>query len=96
MALSGVLLTAIGGLRFPVLSACLCLGMGWLVVLLLPPLAGRMPQAGIRLILGGGLAYTFGIGFYAARQLPYHHLVWHLFVLTGAALHFVAIFAYAT
>ena len=38
----------------PVLSACLCLTMGWLVVVLLRPLAGRMPGTGLWLILGGG------------------------------------------
>lgn len=96
MALAGILLTAIGGLRFPVLSACLCLAMGWLVVLLLRPLADRMPWAGLLLIIAGGVAYTLGIVFYAARRLPYHHLIWHLFVLTGTALHFLAIFRFAT
>ncbi len=96
MALAGVLLTAIGGLRYPVVSACLCLGMGWLVIFLFRPLAERMPTPGLILIVAGGVAYTLGIVFYAARRLPYNHLIWHLFVLTGTALHFLAIFRYTT
>ena len=55
-----------------------------------------MPTPGLILIVAGGVAYTLGIAFYAARRLPYNHLIWHLFVLTGTALHFLAIFRYTT
>ena len=35
------------------------------------------------------------LAFWAARRLPYHHLVWHLFVLVGTGCHFLAILWYA-
>jgi hemolysin III len=41
----------------------------------------------------GGLAYTAGIGFYAARKLRYGHFVWHLFVVAGTACHIAAVIA---
>ena len=41
--------------------------------------------------MGGGLAYTAGIVFYASPRIPYAHSVWHGFVLLGSALHFFAI-----
>jgi len=42
----------------------------------------------------GGLAYTLGTGFYVWRRLPYHHAVWHGFVLLGSASHFFAVLLY--
>ena len=42
----------------------------------------------------GGLCYTLGVGFYAARRMRYHHAVWHLFVLAGSVLHFFAVLFY--
>jgi hemolysin III len=44
--------------------------------------------------LVGGLAYTLGIGFYAWSRLPYHHAIWHVFVLVGSLAHFFAILFY--
>ena len=44
------------------------------------------------LILGGGIAYTVGVIFYALRLFKYSHFVWHLFVIIGTVLHFIAIY----
>ena len=49
---------------------------------------------GLLLLLGGGLAYTVGVLFYVWRRLPFHHAIWHLFVMAGSALHFFAILFY--
>jgi hemolysin III len=32
--------------------------------------------------------------FYLWRRLPYHHALWHVFVLTGSVLHFLAVLLY--
>jgi hemolysin III len=32
--------------------------------------------------------------FYLWKRLPYHHAVWHLFVLGGSACHWAAVFCY--
>ena len=46
-------------------------------------------------ILSGGAAYTIGVLFYYFdERLPYGHLVWHLFVFAGAALHYFAVLLY--
>jgi len=42
----------------------------------------------------GGLSYTVGVIFYAWRRLPYHHPIWHLFVLGGSAAHLIGILRY--
>jgi hemolysin III len=96
LAALGIVLKVVGGARrAPVLSTCLYLGMGWLVVLAVRPLLEHMPLAGIGWLLAGGLAYSFGIVAFAAVRLRYSHFVWHLFVLAGTACHYIAVLRYA-
>jgi len=35
-----------------------------------------------------------GTIFYSMARLPYHQMIWHLFVLTGSVLHFLCIYLY--
>jgi hemolysin III len=92
LAAVGVLLAAVGGVvRYRALSVLLYLGMGWLIVVALRPLWLRMPLPGLLWLVAGGLAYTMGVAFFAAKRLRYGHFVWHLFVLAGTACHFIAV-----
>ncbi len=95
MAAAGIALTAAGGVRYPKLSMALYLAMGWVVVAAVKPLWLRMPPAGLFLLAAGGIAYTAGTGFYAAKRLRYAHFVWHLFVIAGTSFHFAAVLRYA-
>ena len=96
IALAGIVLKAIGGIRYPRLSTGLYLGMGWLVVVAAKPLGNAMPAWGLFWLAAGGVAYTAGVWFYAAsHRRRYAHFVWHLFVLAGSACHFVAVWQYA-
>ena len=96
LALVGIILKAMGGIRYPKLSIGLYLGMGWLAVVAAEPLWMRLPGWGLFWLAAGGIAYTAGVGFYAASRLRYRHFVWHLFVLAGTACHVVAVSLYAT
>ena len=69
--------------------------MGWLVIIAARPLVLHVPAWGLFWLAMGGAAYTAGVVFYSARRLPYAHFVWHLFVLTGTACHFMAVLRYA-
>ena len=42
------------------------------------------------LMIGGGF-YIFGCIFYLNKKLNYHHAIWHLFVLSAAICHYVAV-----
>jgi hemolysin III len=77
--------------RMRLLHTLIYLAMGWLVVAVAKPLLGRVPPAGLALLLAGGLAYSIGVIFYLVRRLPYHHALWHLFVLAGSVLHYLAV-----
>lgn len=80
--------------RFPRLSTALYLVMGWIGVIVVWPMSQVFPLGGWAWLVGGGLAYTVGVVFFAWERLPYHHTLWHLFVLTGAACHFFAVLTY--
>jgi hemolysin III len=96
LALAGIVLTATGGIRYPKLTTSLYLAMGWLIVIAIRPLWLRMPSEGLFWLGGGGIAYTVGVVFYAAKRVPYFHFVWHLFVIAGTACHFIAVLRYAS
>lgn len=73
------------------ISTALYLAMGWLVLIVIVPLWRVMPTAGMAWLIAGGVAYTSGVAFFAWKSLPYHHAIWHLFVLAGSACHVLAI-----
>jgi len=95
LAIFGIVLKARGGIRYPRFSTALYLGMGWLIMVAAKPFLDAVPVPGLLWLAAGGLAYTAGVGFYAASRLPYRHFVWHLFVLAGTACHAVAVLRYA-
>lgn len=82
------------GKRFSLTSLLLYLAMGWAGILMIAPLSDALPSVAIKWIIAGGLAYTIGAVFYALKKWPYTHVIWHLFVVAGAACHFVAIYRY--
>jgi hemolysin III len=95
LAVAGVVLKAVGGVRYPVLSTGLYLAMGWLVLIAVKPLWNRVPMWGLFWLLAGGMAYTIGVAFFAAERVRYGHFVWHLFVIMGTVCHFIAVLRYA-
>jgi len=96
LAAAGVVLKAFYKTARPILSTCLYLLMGWLIVIAVKPLFAGMPEKGLFLLIAGGLSYTIGVAFFATDSRgPYGHLIWHLFVLTGTTCHYFLILWYA-
>jgi len=91
-AVFGVVMKATcGPSRHPKLAMSLYLGMGWLIPVANRPLAFAIPFSALIWLVAGGIAYTTGVLFFANDHLRYRHFIWHLFVLTGTACHFVAV-----
>jgi hemolysin III len=91
-ALAGMALKFDGRLRHRLLSTGLYLGFGWLVAAVALPTLQLLPPSGLRLVVAGGVAYSLGSLFFLLdRRMPYSHLVWHLFVITGSVCHFLAV-----
>jgi hemolysin III len=96
LAILGIALTTLGGLRHQRLIVALYVLMGWLIVIAIRPLWLRMPAVGFAWLAAGGVAYAVGVAFLTTRRMRYSHLVWHLLVLVGTACHFIAVYGYAT
>ena len=94
LAMAGIAFKVYFTGRFPKISTIIYVGMGWIAVIAIKPLMDILPTGGLIFLFGGGLSYTFGVIFYVWHKLPYHHAVWHLFVLGGTVLHFFAILFY--
>jgi hemolysin III len=95
MAVLGIAFKCAGGIQYRRLSNLIYLCMGWLGIFWIRPFIESVGWPGFFLVLSGGIAYTVGITFYAAKHRNYAHLVWHLFVIAGSLCHTFAIWKYA-
>ena len=80
--------------RYPRFSLITYLGMGWLCLLAGPQLLASISANGMAWLAAGGIAYTVGTVFYMRKSMVYHHAIWHVFVLIGAACHLMAVAVY--
>jgi hemolysin III len=80
-----------GAARHKKFAMALYLGMGWLALVFIRPLALAVPLSVVLWLVAGGIAYTTGVLFYARKGVRYSHFVWHLFVLAGTGCHFTAV-----
>lgn len=78
-----------------VLSLVIYAVMGWIVLVAVQPLLATLGREGFAWLASGGVLYTIGIIFFAYDSRFRHwHGIWHLFVMAGSLLHFVAIWRY--
>ncbi len=78
-----------------VLSLIIYAVMGWIALVAVKPLLESLGTAGFIWLAAGGLFYTVGIIFFAFDERFRHwHGIWHLFVIAGSVMHFIAILFY--
>ena len=94
LAIAGVIFKSLAVDRFAVASALVYLFQGWLIVVAARPLLHAIGGHGMAWLGMGGLAYTFGMVFFALDRRRYFHAAWHLFVLAGSVAHYFAILFY--
>jgi hemolysin III len=94
LAVAGILFRLLLRGRMRWITVLLYVAMGWTVLVAAGPMLENLHPGALWLLLAGGLCYTGGIAFYLWRRLPYHHAVWHCFVLAGSVLHFFAVLFY--
>ncbi|WP_280564609.1 MULTISPECIES: hemolysin III family protein [unclassified Chromohalobacter] len=92
LALGGIVLKIVWPHRFGMLRVGVYLLMGWMIVLAAGELDARLNTPGLALLVAGGITYTLGVVFYAIRAIPFHHAIWHLFVLGGSVCHYFAVY----
>lgn len=93
-AVAGIIFEVIWTDRFPKLSTYLYLAMGWMAIFLIYPLYQSLDTNGLILLITGGLLYSIGAYFYQKKHLDWMHVIWHLFVMGGAAFMYFSIFLY--
>lgn len=90
---------ALGGIAYKIwfyspkyrkLSTWLYVAMGWLVVIVIGPVVNNLPERSLWLLVAGGLSYSAGAMFYLRKGKKLFHFIFHLFVLAGSVLHFLA------
>lgn len=96
LALAGIVSKTFIRKRVPGLSVAFYVAMGWLALIALQPILRTVPHGLLAWIVAGGVCYTLGVAFFAWERLPYHHAVWHLFVLAGSGCHFFGMLFHLT
>ena len=94
MAIGGIIITALLLDKLKSLLVLSYVAMGLLVVIAIKPMMQMVPRGMIIWLFIGGACYILGIIFYLWKRLPYHHPIWHLFVLAGSISHFLGILFY--
>ena len=96
MAIGGIIVTIFLLDKLKALLVFSYVIMGSLSVIAIKPMIEMLPQGMIVWLFIGGGCYILGIIFYLWKKLPYHHPIWHLFVLAGSISHFLGILFYLT
>ena len=97
LALAGFVSKMFLAHRVQAVSIWLYLLLGWVPAMGGMPWSEELPFDCILWIIYGGVAYTAGTFFlFNDKKVPYFHAVWHLFVMTGSAIHFWAVIKFVT
>ncbi len=94
LALVGITQKLLFRHRFPKVSLATYLVMGWMIVIASAELIEAVHIGGVVWLLCGGLSYTIGVFFYVRKSMPYHHAIWHIFVLAGSVCHYFSLLFY--
>lgn len=90
-----ITLTAIDLKKYRVFSMICYILLGWGIVFFLPQTLHVMGSGGFGFLLAGGIAYTIGAVLYGiGAKRHWIHSVFHIFVVIGSALQFLAIYIY--
>jgi len=73
------------------ISTGIYLLMGWIIIIAAAPLGRSLSTHGLYWLFGGGLFYSLGAAIYSMERVPFHHALWHLFVVAGSACHFFGV-----
>ena len=95
LAILAATLTAIDLKKYNVFSMICYILMGWGIIFFLPQALAVLTKPGFLVLLAGGIAYTLGAILYGiGSKTPWFHSVFHIFVVLGSVLQFLAIILY--
>jgi hemolysin III len=91
LAIVGIVLKLALPGRFDRLAVGLYLAMGWSGLMLYDAVVKALPTVALGFLIAGGVLYSLGVIFHAWRRLRFQNVIWHCFVLSGAACHYTAV-----
>jgi hemolysin III len=91
-AVTGIVLKILTEIRSKWISASIYLVMGWLAVFIYRSMVENLPGISLIFLAAGGFFYSAGVIFYIWRKLPFHHTIWHIFVMAGSFCHYYSIY----
>src|SRR5689334_11614484 len=91
VAIVGIVLKLVMPGRFDRVAVGLYLAMGWSGLMLYDAVVKALPTMALWFIVAGGVLYSMGVIFHAWQRLRFQNVIWHCFVLLGAACHYTAI-----
>jgi len=91
VAIVGVVLKLVLPGRFDRLAVGLFLAMGWSGIMLYDSVVAALPTMALWFVVAGGVLYSLGVVFHAWQRLRFQNVIWHCFVLLGAACHYTAV-----
>ena len=95
LAVLATVFTAIDLKEYEVFSMICYIGMGWAVIPFWKQLLDVLSLPGFLLVLTGGIAYTIGSILYGLGvRKKWMHSIFHIFVVLGALLQFLAVMLY--
>ncbi len=92
--IAGILFKVRSTGKYHIASTLAYIVMGWVAVIAIVPIVRGLGSLGTMWLAIGGVLYTAGTPFYLWKRLPYHHFIWHLFVLAGTICQFFCILWY--
>jgi hemolysin III len=91
VAIVGIVLKLVLPGRLDRLSVGLYLAMGWSGFMLYDAVVRALPTMALSFVIAGGALYSLGVIFHAWQRLRFQNVIWHCFVLLGAACHYTAV-----
>ncbi|TPR24552.1 hemolysin III family protein [Apilactobacillus micheneri] len=94
VTIMGIVYKSIWMGKYKTLSTVMYVVMGWMCLLGIVRLYQYLGVTGFFLLLFGGIAFTLGAVIYSFKQIPFGHVIWHLFVLLGTIMMYFSIYLY--
>lgn len=91
LTLIGIVFKAFFTGKYNLVSTLVYLAMGWILLFGGKQFFEAIPMPVLTMIIVGGVLYSIGTIFFLWEKLYYHHVIWHLFVLSAAICHYVAV-----
>jgi hemolysin III len=91
VAIVGIVLKLVRPGRYDRLAVGLYLAMGWSGMMLYDAVVQALPAMALAFLVAGGVLYSLGVVFHAWQRLRFQNVIWHCFVLLGAACHYTAV-----